>query len=240
MDLKLLMATGFLGLAGSVGACAPASATLIDVIYKGTVHSGDDEIGLFGPAGADLAGDSFVATFEMDTSKGTNSSTPTANNITGGVFYGTESPMIAATLEINGKSYTVDGGYKGGVESALDDPLMPNLQYQHASDAASNSLALEVENASGASGGNIPFTIDVPFDFVLTSSDTGSGGAQFHSGGLITGLDLAPTELIYQYPSPGAVPEPSTWAMLLVGFGGLGLFGCRKTQRPGCGTSSAA
>jgi hypothetical protein len=26
------------------------------------------------------------------------------------------------------------------------------------------------------------------------------------------------------------VPEPSTWAMLLIGFGLLGLFGYRKTR----------
>ncbi len=79
MNARVLIATGFLGLATSFGACATASATLIDVIYKGVVKDGVDGIGLFGPAGADLTGDAFVATFNMDTSKGNNLSTPTEN-----------------------------------------------------------------------------------------------------------------------------------------------------------------
>jgi PEP-CTERM motif len=30
-----------------------------------------------------------------------------------------------------------------------------------------------------------------------------------------------------------AVPEPSTWTMLLLGFAGLGLLACRRTSKPG-------
>jgi hypothetical protein len=30
---------------------------------------------------------------------------------------------------------------------------------------------------------------------------------------------------------PGAVPEPSTWAMLLLGFAGLGLAGYRRKKK---------
>jgi hypothetical protein len=90
--LKLLLATGLLGLAGSVGAFAPASATIIDVIYKGVVKDGADGIGLFGPAGADLTGDGFVATFNMDTSKGNNHSVPAENLIEGGTVYGWTAP----------------------------------------------------------------------------------------------------------------------------------------------------
>jgi PEP-CTERM motif len=28
-----------------------------------------------------------------------------------------------------------------------------------------------------------------------------------------------------------AVPEPSTWAMMLIGFAGLGFAGCKQTKR---------
>jgi PEP-CTERM motif len=232
MNARLLIASGFFALATSFGACAPASATLIDVIYKGVVK-GADGAGLFGPAGADLTGDAFVATFNMDTSKGFPLFTATENYIHGGTAYGIESPMIKATLEINGKSATIDGSDNGSVQSFLGYPGVANQQNHQVSDATGN-VNLGVINASFASVGNIPFTIDVPLDFVFTASELGWGTALFHSGNLGTGLDLTPSELIYQYPSTdgggGAAPEPSTWAMMLLGFVGLSVFGYRRKR----------
>ena len=179
MKLKLLLATCVLGLAGSVGTYASASATLIDVIYKGVVKDGIDGIGLYGPAGADLTGDAFVATFNMDTSKGSNLSTPLENYINGGAIYGLESPMIQATLEIKGKSATIDGGYNGSVQAFLGYPGIANQQSHVVADAAGNTLLLAVSDANFASIGNIPFTIDVPLDFVFGPSEIGGSLGRF-------------------------------------------------------------
>ena len=55
--------------------------------------------------------------------------------------------------------------------------------------------------------------IDLTFGYTLVAD--GSGGF---------GFDLA---------IGGAVPEPSTWAMMLVGFAGLGFAGYRSTRRAG-------
>jgi hypothetical protein len=234
MNARLLIATGFFGFATSFGACATASATLIDVIYKGVVKDGVDGIGLFGSPGADLTGDAFVATFNMDTSKGTNASTPTENYIYGGAVYTTESPMIKATLEINGKSATIDGSYNGSVQAFLGQPGVSNQQSHSASDPDGNTLLLYVTDADSASVGIIPFTIDIPLDFNFGASEIGGIFGTFHSGDLATSLDLTSTELIYQYPftdgGGGAVPEPSTWALMLLGFVGLSAFGYRRTR----------
>ena len=41
------------------------------------------------------------------------------------------------------------------------------------------------------------------------------------------------------YSWNAAVPEPSTWAMMALGFVGLGFAGCRKAQRGGSSRSGA-
>ena len=217
--------------AAAMGTFAPASATIIDVIYKGSVieGSGPDDLGLFGAVGGSLVGDAFIATFEMDTSKGNNLSTPTENLIEGGIAYGVDSPMLKATLEINGMTADVGIGTSGTVQSFLGQPGVANQQTHIVQ--GTNLMLLNVSDASGASVGNIPFTIDVPLTFTLDSSDTGFGQANFSSSGITTALSLSPTQLIYQYPSPdGAAPEPSTWAMMLLGFAGLGYAGYRKAK----------
>jgi hypothetical protein len=44
-------------------------------------------------------------------------------------------------------------------------------------------------------------------------------------------LDLVPTSVTVSVP--GAVPEPSTWAMMLLGFAGLGFAAHRGRRRAG-------
>jgi hypothetical protein len=42
-------------------------------------------------------------------------------------------------------------------------------------------------------------------------------------------LQLSWIDAVYSPPAPlAAVPEPSTWAMLLIGFAGIGFMTCRK------------
>jgi PEP-CTERM motif len=59
-------------------------------------------------------------------------------------------------------------------------------------------------------GSRLGPNVDLTFDYTLVASDPGSFGIDFVIG--------------------GAVPEPSTWAMLLVGFAGLGFVGYRQTR----------
>ena len=72
-----------LGIALLGGAAAHAAVVL--QTYSGTVTSGNDFAGLFGPASADLTGKPFVAVFTVDTARGSFSSGPTAFP-TGGTF----------------------------------------------------------------------------------------------------------------------------------------------------------
>jgi hypothetical protein len=85
-----------------------------------------------------------------------------------------------------------------------------------------------------ASGGSdLPPPFVTPGDLVAGASDagaTGSVGADVDDGAVLTdvasvgaGLTLTGVTI--------AVPEPSTWAMLLLGFAGLGLMGWRASPK---------
>ena len=175
-----------------------------------------------------MVGDSFVVTFEIDTSKGIPRFTATENYIRGGSLYGVDSPMLSATLEINGKTADVGTGLSDSVQSFLGQPGVAN-QHSHGASSASNSILLDVINANLAPVGNIPFTIDVPLTFNLDSSVSGGGEAFFNVGATRTSLFLSPTHLIYQYPSSDrVVPERSNWVTMLLGFLGLGYADYRK------------
>ena len=61
----------------------------------------------------------------------------------------------------------------------------------------------------------------------LSINDSGDivGFGSFKGSGS-TGFLLIPT-----LGAPAPVPEPSTWALILLGFGALGLVGYRQTRR---------
>jgi PEP-CTERM motif len=52
-------------------------------------------------------------------------------------------------------------------------------------------------------------------------------GDSLASIGSITGT------ITYTYSTPTSAPEPSTWAMMLLGFAGLGFVGYRASRRTG-------
>lgn len=49
--------------------------------------------------------------------------------------------------------------------------------------------------------------------------------------GFQPGTDLTQTETLTFAPGAGAVPEPSTWVLLLAGFVGLGFAGRLRSRR---------
>jgi hypothetical protein len=60
-------------------------------------------------------------------------------------------------------------------------------------------------------GADVGPDVDLVFGYTLVADGAGGFGFDFALG--------------------GAVPEPSTWAMMLIGFAGLGFAGARSTRR---------
>jgi PEP-CTERM motif len=94
----------------------------------------------------------------------------------------------------------------------------------------SNSTSLSIASANfapfeSAGAGTIQYSFDNTLDFTSGGS-AGANSELFGGSGSVTGGTLAVT---YNYVA-AAVPEPTTWAMFLVGFGGVG-FMMRGSRR---------
>jgi hypothetical protein len=81
MNIKLVSIVAGVAMLGGV---SQASAAIMDVTYAGTVDYGIDALGLFGAAGANLIGKSWVATYTFDTSLGYLYSSSSKNDLYGG------------------------------------------------------------------------------------------------------------------------------------------------------------
>jgi hypothetical protein len=104
LSAKLIVAAFMLLL----GVAAPASAATITATFTGTVKTGFDQVGVFGTAGADLAGAAYELVFTVDPAVGaysTYNGTIVDPLLSGDQIFGGKS----ASLTINGHSYSFPG-----------------------------------------------------------------------------------------------------------------------------------
>jgi hypothetical protein len=202
-----------------------AFADIVTETYTGTVI-GTDYGGYFGTPGSDLSNATFTATYVFDTNH--TGSTPDHNSfITSTRGINLNSPAISASLAINGQTltFTANGIY-------YSELLVQNLATSH----HFQSFA-QVHSISGADLTNYIYTNDpnapnnlslltTPFSYTLNTQYDydNSNPFQYWSDN----LTLLPTPVTLA----GAVPEPSTWAMMILGFAGLGFMGYRRKSKP--------
>lgn len=204
-------------------AAVPAAAVVKIATYTGTVASGYDYTGLFGPAGTNLAGASYVATYTYNKTHGgvRNGDGVNSDESYSGIDYSYQgaSPIIAARITINGgfrSAYAYNTGYvftslSAGVRHAAADVGYDSGGYNH----------YELENSAypaGALG-----SLDQSFGPVAV---TGYGFAHFYHvqnmTSIITGDAYAEFGSDAVYSVGDVVPEPASWALLTAGFGLVG------------------
>jgi PEP-CTERM motif len=193
---------------------APAAAATMIATFTGTAigvsnfdHAfGNSNFILFAPA---------TATFTYDPTLEAVHHGLGGSFVTGGSTLGDVSPILSASLTINGHTLTFNTGQLGTVTLGANSFDISSLY-------AIPGLGEEI-NAGLLSAG-------IPNSFTSPFSTTGLGGGSFGYGSLRSGTDGA---LLFSELSvtglSSAVPEPSTWAMLLLGFGGIG-FVLRRRQ----------
>ena len=229
-----------------LAAASPSYAAIIQVTANGVVDNGTDGAGLFGAVGADLTGQDYSVSFDIDTSKG---------YITGGVvsyppvgprYYSSvlhnagSAPAIVGDLQIDGEDYRVDGS-KSGVndyEADLHDGLNSLLQ-----DVASPDAELSFydgfnpifpESPLDDPGNGVfhdPNLNPASFNFNTYGIPYLLGNFSFQDGSASTNLELDALNISYNVISAGggpttftsAAPEPFTWLLMLIGVGTIGM-----------------
>jgi hypothetical protein len=249
MNSKLVSVVAAVAMIGGV---SPMSAAIMDVTYTGTVRGqavgdetrslqqppGIDTLGIFGTAGANLVGSSWVATYTFDTSHGTYYSTGDQSYVIGGSAFGSISPVLSSMITINGVSKSVDGSY-AGYEYGLNTSFGYSAQFQEAISLTQDKLVASIFNYNGS----LPASITTPFTHTLDINDTVNNGMYSTANDTETFFANISILTVSFHEDDGdsgdhdedhehvhGVPEPSTWAMILLGFAGIGFAAYRKKK----------
>lgn len=219
-----------IAMAGLLG--MPAAAAVKVATYSGTVDFGFSA-GIFGPDPTrfiNIAGYTYVATFIYDTDLGQRSGNGLFGyeDVRGGTSLGIVSPFISATLSLTGLEFTNSSTSLLGAELGYATAYFTSSGHG-ASDDSQNKFSVFARN----------FILGTDIDANLATTPFSNGGGQFNFArpygiGQQTALGtFAPsgTIEITDLTSPGGVPEPASWAMLIGGFAAVGLQARRRGRR---------
>ena len=227
LNLRILGAALALALAAT-----PAAAVVKIATYTGTIFAGNDITGVFGVAGQDLAGVSYLTTYTYDRtlggSRSSNGASPDRSS--GGSRYGNGSPIIDSTVTINGITQHVAGSYFGFLElvaSPVGGQPMLGMESQYFSDNQSNIVENKIFNYAFTFTGST--FLDENVASTIVRGPGGTIGFFVYNGltGVTSqsmGADLSGDQAVYSVSDAigGAVPEPAAWVMMIAGVGFVG------------------
>jgi hypothetical protein len=206
---------------------SPASALVYYVTYSGMITEGFVSGVIAGGSNpVSLVGTYAALDFELDTNLGFYSSGPTSSSLVepGNVNNQCCGPA-RASLSLGGHPVYAFGN-DGGL--ATDYATSGNTLFSFSYDLHPFFQENGIVTAS-ASNPLIPASIVTPFkitDIDLSVLFAFSANAEPFLVGNITHGDL---EVSLRLP---ATPEPSTWAMMILGFAGIGFATYRRSRRP--------
>jgi hypothetical protein len=224
----------------------PVCAATFIARFNGIVTGGTDTSGIFGAPGGNLTGLSYVATFVIDNNVGAAETfSDFSSQIFGGsryatifegVVYGARPSPVSGVLDIGGRTFSFLGGFRGWAYQQTNQQVF------------AGSVARIVENEFNEPlvrgrtdfqqfffSVNAPSNPDyrTPLNYVIRIGDNPGGFANidrttFNPDGTVksierAGLVLTPTSVFVSGANGGnAIPEPSLWLMMIIGFGVVG------------------
>ena len=219
-----------------MAAAPPASARIVTVTFTGTVATVDNPDGLWN---SPSLGETIVTSMTFDTSQAYGSySDGSENNIWGGTGYGGPQFILSASATINGVVYSVASPNYGSLSSdvypsAPYSGVIGNGKNDVANGGASYTSTSVMEGANSSSPSlPFPYSLTTSYSYTLGPNDVGMNEIAFVNDNFVTDLwqfDNIVGNVTNVTVVVGA-PEPSTWAMLLLGFAGLGFAGYRRAR----------
>lgn len=214
-----------------VSFAAPASAAILVIEAIGT-FSGTDTNDVLGLGGGQLSDVAFTLNFAFDVGNAVRFLDGENDTAAGGADYA--APLLSAMyLTLGDRSFTHYGDQQ---DLAIQGPLVVQ-QWTHESTGhwiyigAAYDVPTIVGDLTAPPSGNLCLTATC-YGFVNFGASLGLGGA------------LTPTSYTVSYdadaslpPLPGAIPEPSTWALMIAGFG---LAGAALRRRAVAGAATTA
>jgi hypothetical protein len=212
-----------------------ASATIVNVTYSGLVSSVRDLTGtLFDNGGSVQVGDTYVATFVFDTALGNTFSSATQNYAIGGTSVSQPTPALSAQVTINGVTVSIDPSYASDIQGQNDGSTA--RQFHSAQDYRPldgyNEYTQNFFRGFAGNGPNIPAFIDGVIHYTLEPNVQGFGEyfLSQNGGSDVSWVFADLRTLDVTLSATSAVPEASTWAMLILGFAGVGFMGYRRRK----------
>ena len=211
----------------------PAQANIVTATYTGTITSGTGCT----PACTELDGSSFKLVFNYDpTTAGFQSDTANSSHAFGGGLLGTV-PIISESFSINGGPALNFSNFDNGAIYSYNDEFGSSLGHS-SSFEISNPTLFFVENAAAYINGpsnSIPLSLTSPFTYTVQAGDTSIGSIAYRTTDFnrffeLLFADLLPTTLTVTVAE--SVPEPSTWAMLILGFACVSAMAYQRKSKP--------
>ena len=206
----------------------PTAAVVKIATYTGTISSGLDSTGVFAAPGTDLPGYSFTATYTYDKLRGSLNVTDVGYDVSFGS--GLNSPIIASNITINGVTKSISNTGFGYVGVTLP-PWTPYFYIRHDSgenfDDGATSMSRQLTTRGVAA--SLPATLDQNWGPVSVSNSLNEfNGMSFYGYDYL--LDTT-TEAVSARFGPDmvytvtgdSVPEPTSWALMIAGFGMVGV-----------------
>jgi hypothetical protein len=172
-------------------------------------------------------GDSYVTHYVFDTAIGTIINTPTQNDIYGGADYGNASPVLSASVTINGHTVAVSGNDNGEIWAQGNGRFYTIAQtYQpHTLDIYLYGFVQSLIPSS------IPTSVTVPFTYIVGSAGPNNYGQGEYA--LIDSLTGRRTEILANIETltVSSTPLPAALSLFATGLGALGLLGWRRKRK---------